>query len=274
MGFMHALRLAVESGQPQSYEYELTLPNHSSGNYEARFVVSDDAQVLVLIRDITEQKQIQPRVKSSLAEKETLLKEIHHRVKNNLQIVNSLLYLQSKNIQEPELRAIFQESQNRVRTMSLIHEQLYQADDLARIDFAVYLKNLSRNLFQTYRSGNAIELRLKVQNVSLTIDQAIPCGLIINELISNSLKYAFPYDRAGVIEVQFYHDAAYTLVVRDDGVGFPADPDLAGVSAREILKIYSRRSLGLQLVENLVRQLDGQIEMFLDHGVMYKISFA
>ena len=216
--------------------------------------------------DITERQQAQEQLKASLKEKEVLLKEIHHRVKNNLQIISSLLKLQSSYLKDIEAQALFKDSYNRVRSMALIHEKLYRSSDLAKIDLADYIRNLLGNLFSSYGvSSQAIELKLKVDNISLDVDTAIPCGLIINELVSNSIKYAFIPDLCGEICVEFSlkRENEYILLISDNGVGLPSDFDLEQTD-----------SLGLQLVFNLAEQLGGSIDLNTAHGTKFIIKFG
>jgi PAS domain S-box-containing protein len=217
-----------------------------------------------VIRDITKRKRAEEQIKASLREKEVLLKEIHHRVKNNLQAISSLLYLQSRNVKDQETFEMFQDSQNRVKSMSLVHERLYQSQDLARVDFAEYVRNLANHLFRSYGGNtNVIQLRLNVNDVFLGVDTAIPCGLIINELVSNSLKHAFPEGRAGEIRIELRaDDGQLTLMVSDNGVGFLEDLDFRDTA-----------SLGLQLVNMLVEQLEGTIELDRSGGTAFKITF-
>lgn len=203
--------------------------------------------------DITQSKQAAEQIKASLAEKEVLLKEIHHRVKNNLQIISSLLNLQSESIKEPQILDIFQQGQNRISSMALIHEKLYESKDLARVDFAEYIQDLAANLFYSYEVGSqAIALNVNVVNVLLGIDAAIPCGLIINELVTNSLKYAFLSGKNGEISIEMHWiDEEKLLVrVRDNGVGLPKDLD-----------VEKTESLGWQLVMTLTNQLEGTLEV-------------
>lgn len=204
------------------------------------------------------------RLTDSLSEKVVLLKEIHHRVKNNLQIISSLLSLQTRKITDPATLEIFSNSRNRIRAMASIHERLYQSTDLAKLDFAQYLKGLADYLFQSYKiSPQDIRFRSEVENVALDLDHAIPCGLMINELISNSLKYAYPAGRKGEIRVCLVQSQkGYTLQVADDGIGFPADIDFR-----------SSESLGLQLINTLVNQLHGSIEMQNHLGTQFTIEF-
>ena len=200
----------------------------------------------------------------SLEEKVILLKEVHHRVKNNLQIIASLLSLQSNHIHDDETLALLANSENRVRAMAAIHERLYLSDDLAKIDFAGYVKALVDSLFGSYSIDTRdVRLVTELSDVSLDLDQAIPCGLMLNELVSNSLKYAFPDGRHGELQIHLSQgDGSYVLEVCDDGVGFPE-----GVDFRQT------KSLGLQLITSLTRQLHGQIEMTNHHGTTFRIEF-
>jgi PAS domain S-box-containing protein len=234
------------------------------------------AGMIGVMRDITERKRAEEQIKASLKEKEVLLKEIHHRVKNNLQVIFSLLYLQSKNIQDRQTFEMFQESQNRVRSMALVHERLYQSQDLARVDFAEYVRSLANHLFRSYGvNTDVIKLKINVDDVFLGVDTAIPCGLIINELVSNSLKHAFPPPlsslphagrREGGCEVRIElraDDGQLTLMVSDNGVGFPQGLDFRDTG-----------SLGLQLVNTLVEQIEGTIELDRSDGTAFRIAFA
>lgn len=216
--------------------------------------------------DITASKQAEEQIKASLAEKEVLLKEIHHRVKNNLQIISSLLNLQSDYVKNHETLEILKVCQNRVTTMALIHEQLYQAEDLAQIDFAEYIENLATNLLTSYeRDSNAIALKLNIDDIKLNIDTAIPCGLIINELISNSLKYAFIPGKPGEISISFQliSNNCLQLIISDNGIGLPLNLD-----------INNTDSLGLQLVTALASQLEGAIEINRNIGTQFIIQFS
>lgn len=217
--------------------------------------------------ELTERRMAEMQLTSSLKEKEVLLKEIHHRVKNNLQIISSLIYLQSRGLKDPETLKLFQESQNRVKSMALIHEKLYQSKDLAQLDFSEYIHTLVDHLFSTYNiNSNVISLKLKIDNLPLTIDMAIYCGIIINELISNSLKHAFQIrdKQQGEITIKLhaYGPRHYQLIVRDNGVGFPPDFDLK-----------KAKTLGLQLVNNLTDQLGGKVDLTSDEGTTFCIIF-
>jgi PAS domain S-box-containing protein len=241
----------------------------------ARAVRSADGNAVVLIvcEDITELKRAEEQIKASLEEKEVLLKEIHHRVKNNLQVISSLLDLQSEYIKNKKALEVFNETQSRIKSIALIHEQLYQSKDLVRIDFAEYTQNLGSYLFQSYGvSSNDIKLRVKVDNILMGVDTAIICGLIINELVSNSLKYAFPKGWArsrgskskGEICIGLNpYENKLTLIVSDNGIGFPKDVDFR-----------KTKSLGLQLVVALTDQLGGTIKLSRGIGTTFKITFS
>jgi two-component sensor histidine kinase len=200
-----------------------------------------------------------------------LLKEIHHRVKNNLQVISSMLRLQARNIDDQLTLQVLEESQNRIRSMALIHERLYRSENLAKVDFGVYIRDLAVHLVRSYKAySGRVDLNVKADGIFLDIDTAIPCGLIVNELICNSMKYAFPNDGKGKIRVEIRSDhddrsdkEQLTMIVGDDGIGIPSDLDYQNTG-----------SLGLQLVNALVDQLEGSIEMCSNEGTEFKITFA
>ncbi|MFI5144011.1 MAG: PAS domain S-box protein [Ignavibacteria bacterium] len=220
---------------------------------------------LAVKEDITEQKLKDERLKNSLKEKELMLREIHHRVKNNLQIISSLLKLQATYITDESSLEFFRISQDRVKSMALIHQQLYRSNDLSSINFGDYLRNLTTHLFQAYgvNEGN-IRLSIEAKNIYIGIDSAIPCGLLINELISNSLKHAFPGNRRGKINVtmEIVEENKFSLIISDNGIGFPEDIDFRNT-----------KSLGMQLVITLTDQIDGRIELIRENGTTFKITF-
>jgi PAS domain S-box-containing protein len=219
---------------------------------------------LAVVTDITERKQTEEKIKTALQEKEVLLKEIHHRVKNNMQIISSLLSLQETYIKDPSVQKAFRESQTRIRAMAMIHERLYQSEDLARIDIDEYIETLAADLFRTYNvTPGAVSFKNEVNGIYLKLDIAIPCCLLIHELLSNSLKYAFPKGRRGEIIVTFKSEKnQYYLTVKDNGIGFPGDLDFR-----------SAESLGMQLVNMFVKKLHGTIELDSRCGTEFKIEF-
>ena len=204
------------------------------------------------------------RLRASLREKEVLLKEVHHRVKNNLQVVSSLLGLQARLIADPTTRKQFEESQYRIQSMALLHETLYQSDNLARVDFSEYIRRLAEQLFRSYRSSQRVELRIDLAALHFHVDAAVPCGLIVNELMSNALKYAFPGTRRGEIrlELREARPGEAELVVADNGVGFP--PGVDWVTAR---------TLGLRLVRTLAEQIQGRVELDCSAGTCFRVHF-
>jgi len=200
------------------------------------------------------------------AEREVLLKEIHHRVKNNLQVISSLLDLQARYIEDAEVLAMFRESRNRIRSMGLIHEKLYQSEDLAWIDFSAYIHSLVDIIADSYHmSAETVSFHTQVELENLGIDTALPCGLIINELVSNALKHAFPDGRGGEVHISLHtrEDGKQILTVRDNGAGFPADLDFRRT-----------KSLGLKLVTSLVSQLRASIDLDRSDGTKFSIVFS
>ena len=217
-------------------------------------------------RDITNRQHAEEQIRASLQEKEVLLKEIHHRVKNNLQIISSLLNLQSQYIRDPQAHQMLIDSQNRVKSMALIHEILFRSRDLTKIDFSDYIKTISVQIFRSYGAySKRIGLEVHVENIILDVDTAIPCGLIVTELVSNSLKHAFIDGRAGSIYIKLSCDntGMSTLLVRDNGVGLPSHVNLKHLD-----------SLGLKLVGALVNQLAGTVEIETSPGTTFMITFV
>lgn len=217
-----------------------------------------------MMTDITERKKDEERILASLREKEVMMREIHHRVKNNMQIISSLLRLQSRQIESETLTNIFNVAQDRIKSMALIHESLYRSDDLARIDFADYVNKLTTHLFSIHiPEKGKISLNLDLKKFYLDIGRAIPCGLIINELVSNSLIHAFPGGKSGEVCVKLDHKLdTHTIVVKDNGIGFPENVDF-----RET------ETLGIQLVNDLVKQLNGKIKLERKGGTEFVIIF-
>ena len=215
--------------------------------------------------DITERKKAEDEILRSLKEKELLLREIHHRVKNNLQIISTLLTLQSSQSEKVDIYNLYKESQNRIQSIALIHENLYHSEDLAHINFEDYVKGLVSDLFDSYGvDSSKIKLNLDVENVILGIETAIPCGLIINELVSNSIKHGFKDVETGEISVELkkLQNGKYELKISDTGTPFPDD-----------LNLYSSDTLGLELIKNLVNQLDANLT-FNKNNKEFKIIFT
>ena len=214
-------------------------------------------------RDITHHKNIETQMQASLQEKTVLLREIHHRVKNNLQIISSLLNLQSSYIKDEEAFEVFKESQNRVKSMAMIHEKLYQSGNFAEINVAEYLKSLTENIYSSYGINmNIIKLKINAENIFLDINKAVPCFLLINEVITNSIKHAFPDGRSGKITIDFHEDGGYIISIKDDGIGLPKN-----------LNINKTETLGMQLINALTSQLDGNLEVKSNGGTEFIVHF-
>jgi len=215
--------------------------------------------------NISRQKDAEQRLLASLREKELLLKEVHHRVKNNLQVISSLLNLQAQELRDPQMIRLFQESQGRVRSLALIHEQLYRSRDLSQIDFAAYVRELVERLAQGMgKTAARVSFRFELEPSQLPLDLAIPCGMIVNELVSNALEHAFPEGSAGSVRIAFRGDAAgYELTVADNGVGL-AEELLAGKPG----------TLGLKVVQALTRQIRGRLDLQQAEGSVFAIHFA
>ena len=215
--------------------------------------------------EIAQRRSAEEAVRHS-REKEVLLQEIHHRVKNNLQIITSLLRMQSRAVQDPAFSEALRECQNRVASMALIHDKLYRARDLARVSFGEYVRDLTNNILTSYAlPARSVRVRLDIDDLSLSLDYAVPCGLILNELMSNCLKHAFPVGHSGTVYIGFHAEGEeeLCLVVRDDGVGVPADVDLGRTS-----------SLGWRLIRALVEQLGGVVQCQTAGGTVVEIRFA
>ncbi|MEG3224214.1 MAG: hypothetical protein BME94_01490 [Methanobacteriales archaeon Met13] len=214
--------------------------------------------------DITAKINAEKQIKASLNEKEVLLKEIHHRVKNNLQIISSLMSLQSAYVRDPNTLKMFQETKNRVLAMSLIHEKMYQSPDMTRISLGGYIQNLANQLINFYEVNvDDVELEVNVDEIFLTLDNLIPLGLIVNELVSNCLKHAFPDGRKGKVSIQLWsQNEKNVLTVADNGVGLPTDFDISKTD-----------SLGLRIVQTLTLQLSGKLDIKKSPGAKFIVTF-
>ena len=262
-------RILTKSGEVRWVDERTVIQRSSTG----------EVHLQGIILDITEHKKAEDAL---LQMEEIRKKEIHHRIKNNLQVISTLLYLESGNFTDENVIEAFRDSQHRVKSMALVHEKLYQSEDMVSVDFADYIKNLSNYLFQSYSLDNAkVSLKLDVEKVFLGMDTAVPLGIIINELVSNSLKHAFTREKEGEIYIELHRAGSenrrkktglsgtarnkedkLTLIVRDNGRGFP-----------EKLDFRNTTSLGLQLVTTLVDQIEGDIELDSSRGTGFKISF-
>jgi PAS domain S-box-containing protein len=228
--------------------------------------VNGGSMFTVIMRDVTERLAADEKLQQALREKGALLKEIHHRVKNNLQVISSLLGLQFRDAKDESVREMFQDSQNRIRSMALLHEILYQSNTFARVNLPDYIRQIATHLFNSYGiGGDRIRLLTNLEKMSLNVDAAVPCGLIINELVSNSLKHAFPDGREGQVRIELVspQSGMAQLVVADNGVGLQNGIDWA-----------TARSLGWRLVRSLAEQLGAEVEVKSGSGTEIQLSFA
>ena len=244
----------------QERYYDLAIEPHHDQNGEVNGIGT-------VALDITWRKQSEAEIRAAYEREVVLLKEIHHRVKNNLQIISGLLYLQARQVEDQKTREIIHSSRDRIQAMSLLHEKLYRAKDIDRIDFISYMQSLTRNLRSSYASSSTrISLNINAEPINVDIDTAIYCGLIVNEIVSNAYKYAFPQGRSGQITIEFSRGEAnsYTLIICDNGVGMT-----------ETIDLKHAKNLGLQLVYSLVTdQLKGKVTLENFHGTLFKISFT
>ena len=258
-------------GQAREAQSEIVLgEGDNQRNYDLRISPLEDGRGrfigrLVTMRDFTHRKQMDETIRKSLQEKELLMQEIHHRVKNNMAVISSLLNIQANRVEDQQVREALKESQNRIKAMAIIHETIYRSENLMELNLQDYIERLVRNVLSIFRGGPAgVAFKVEAQGVSLEMDQAVPCGLIINELITNALKYAFPDRDEGEVHIS----ARYTpgdqieLEVRDNGVGLPADMD-----------VEESKTLGMRLVSLLVGQLGGVLEIMSDRGAKIMIRW-
>ena len=257
------LKKLMDDGKLEEYEVETIKKNGESMSILLS-ATKDGENISGMIMDITDKKKADDQIKKSLNEKEMLLKEIHHRVKNNLMVISSLLSLQSRYIKDEVSKSIFKESQNRARSMALIHELLYRSSDLKRINFGDYIKTITNELFRMYVTDpDKIKLNMNIEDIMLDINTAIPLGLIVNELVSNSMKHAFPNDISGEIDIKFKSaNGNYSLIVSDNGVGFPKDYD-----------IKKSDTLGLRIVNSLTEQVEGELLLENTNQTKFTIKF-
>ena len=267
-----AVKRHLENGEP--YRVELRL-RHKAGSYcwiltrgeAVRDRHGDPLRMVGSITDITERKRAEEKINASLQEKDTLLKEIHHRVKNNLQIISSLLYLQGSSLPDPAARQALSDSQDRVRSIALVHDQLYRSSDFRDIDFGQHLKELAANIAGSHGAMNPrVRVETKLESVAVDLDLAIPVSLIFNEILTNAFKHAFPGGRAGKIQVAFHREGPDKLMLRvcDNGVGLPENLDWGNAS-----------TLGLKIVRNLAAQIHGELYAQSAAGVTtFQLSFS
>ena len=260
----------IKGKVPKTHVYQIIDPDgREKWILQSNSGVYDDQNNIIAIeglcRDITQQKRAEDQIKASLREKETLLHEIHHRVKNNMTIISSLLSLQKNTLDNQIAREALQDSQNRVQSMSMIHERLYRSDNLSAIDLKAYLTELGRTIFQNYSISNKVQFKVEAENIMIGAKQASPVGLVVNELIANCLKYAFVDDREGeiLLELKSKNENGVEIAISDNGIGIP-----------EGFNLQNADSLGLKLIKMLVEnQLDGSIDLVSNNGTKFTVKF-
>jgi PAS domain S-box-containing protein len=231
---------------------------------EVRNDGGEPVATVTVARDISERKESEARTQASLREKEVLLKEVHHRVKNNLQVITSLLNLQAERSADEHVQVVLRENQARIKSMSLVHEELYQSEELALVNFSDYLRRLTSGLMQAYdKAGKSIAVHYDMDDLCLGIDAAIPCGLIVNELLTNTIDHAFKGRQGGNVKIRFFRQGRkFLLGVTDDGIGLP-----------EAIDVHSTETLGLHLVSTLTEQLKGGLTVTRDQGTSFILEF-
>ena len=259
---------AALQGKAQTFERDIPRPDgagvrHALAHYLPDVVEGEVRGFCVLVHDITEITESKQRLARSLQEREVMLQEIHHRVKNNLQVVSSLLNLQLRRIAPGSARDALEDCQRRVTTIALVHEQLYQTRDFSRVTFGDYLRTLVANVVRTAATSTSVRLDLALENVALDVGLAIPCALVVNELVTNALKHAFPGRATGTVRVTFRRSgSSFELEVGDDGVGLPTEFDIRQAS-----------SMGHQVVATLAAQLGASIEVAAYGGATFRLTF-
>ncbi len=276
---MHCYEVVHNTGEPiaqcphsqllqDGLEHTTEVQEDNLGGYflvTASPIRDDDGNVVGSVhmaRDISDRREMEKELQKALDDKDVLLKEIHHRVKNNLMMISSLLNIQSRYIKDQDTKEILEESRNRAKSMALIHQKLYQTGDMKNIEFSEYLRNLAIEIMHSYNSKSHIKLNLDLEPNLIDVDRAIPLGLIATELIINSFKHAFPQG-SGKISVKFYkRDEYFYLIIADDGIGFPADLDFR-----------TQGNMGMNLINSLTKQIEGSIDMECDGGTKFTIRF-
>ena len=262
---LYYINQALLTGKLQVYEREMII-NGEEHHQELRIVANGEEEVLIIVRDITERKQAEEQIKQSLAEKEVLLQEIHHRVKNNLHLISNLLDLQSDSIADETILHLFNDAQKRIQTMGLIHEQLYQGNNFGLVDFGEYIKQLVNNIFCSWENKHKrVKTIVKVESILLNLETAVPCGLLINELLINAFKHPLTQGQVREIQIEmsWIPDQKLMLSIWDNGMGIPVAIDWE-----------KSTSFGLRLVQILIRQLKGTIDLDCTQGRKISLIFS
>lgn len=262
-GLIPIFKKVWETGNPIHFPAKIYIDEKYANWYENYVFKAPTGEVVAIYVDVTEQEKAKEKIQNSLQEKEILLQEVHHRVKNNLQIIASLLHLQERNENDKETIDLLKETEGRVKSMAAIHEKLYESPAFNKINFKQYVEKLVYDILYSYgiKTGT-IKTKLDIEDININIETAVPLGLIVNELLTNSVKYAFPQSE-GTINITLHSiKEKIILIISDDGIGLPKN-----------INIKNSETLGLQLVNNLVEQIDGIIKIYRNNGTKYKISF-
>ena len=256
------VRIVLRTGQPGRAPQMQVIRDLDINDYKEKVELTDQKLYTTIVASIRSYRDMK-FIEASLKEKEVLLKEIHHRVKNNLQVISSLLSMQASTVSDEKILAMFQDSRNRVSSIALIHEKLYQSKNFSDIDFGDYLRTMAEELFTIFNAAERIRFSLDCDNVTLSMTSAIPCGLIVNEVLTNALKYAFPDDKEGEFRIKLgIENNDVKLSLADDGVGIP-----------ESINLDNTDTLGMKLIQILTDQLHGTIELDRKGGTRYNLRF-
>jgi two-component sensor histidine kinase/ABC-type amino acid transport substrate-binding protein len=261
---MQCITKVLATGEGSSFDYRLTVLGKDQ-HYEARVAPLDEERVVAIIRNVTQTRDAREKLEQALSEKEIMLKEIHHRVKNNLQVINSILRLQSHFITDAHAQELFLETRNRVLSMSLVHEKLYQSSDLEHINFSEYLRALTYTVIHSFKTPHdRFDVEFNMEEMDIDVNIAVPCGLIINELVTNALKYGLRGNPEGRLRITHYCDEEEncTVIVSDNGPGYP-----------DGFTIDNDETLGMQLTAALVDQLHGELHFTNDNGAKAELTF-
>jgi PAS domain S-box-containing protein len=258
---------ALDTGKVVTEEiYEPTMGKHLQVSCSPYYDMNQNLIGSVHIaKDITKRKQIEESLRQSLIDKDLLIKEVHHRVKNNLSVIQSLLQLQSQGLTDNESKSHLEDIQNRVKSMSILHDRLSRSEDLAKLNFSEFISSLANHLYHSYKMNpDRVKLNLSIPEIYVDVDIMMPCGLIINEIVSNSFKYAFPDDKNGEVSIKVHEgdDDEIILIVKDNGIGIS-----------DSVNLHNTKSLGLQIVSSLINQIHGKADLLHENGMEFRLKF-
>jgi two-component sensor histidine kinase len=264
---IQALLNTLRKNQTDRLELQLRFNRRSGEFYDGEVLIQvlEQGQSFVLIiSDITDKLITEKKLLHTIHEKETLIKEIHHRVKNNLQLISSIIYLKLTSVADSDIKSFLEDTRQKIRSIALIHERLLQTENLDKVEISDYLGKLIQDLKLTYfRDGHVLNISTEFDTEMMTLDMAIICGLIVNELLTNSIKHAFPGNKPGNINIRFSNAGGYRLVVEDNGIGLPKNVEPGNST-----------SFGMQLIDVFVKQLNGKLSIDRAKGTVFQIEFS